>query len=85
MIFWSLNTRLYLTMENRWVLDEKFEIETTDVKTMNVWSLNTSFYLTMEYRRCLDEEFQIETADEKTMNFCSIHSFLLQDSKTIVS
>ena len=36
---WSLITRVYLTMENRWFLDEKFQIEATDVKTMNVFSL----------------------------------------------
>ena len=52
---------------------------------MNVWSLNIRFYLTMENRWFLDEKFQIETPDEKTMFFCFIHSFLLQDSKTIVS
>ena len=41
---WSLNTRFYLTMENRWFLDKKFQFEITDVKAMNVWSLNTRFY-----------------------------------------
>ena len=85
MNFWSHNTRFYLTIENRWVLEVNYQFETTDVKTMNVWSLNTRFYLTMENRWFVDEKFQIETADEKTMNFCSIRSFLLQDSKTIVS
>ena len=43
MNFWSLDTRFYLTMENRWVLDENYQFETTDVKTMNVWSLNIVF------------------------------------------
>ena len=32
MNFWSLNSRFYLTMENQWFLDEKFQIETADVK-----------------------------------------------------
>ena len=53
MNFWSLITRFYLTMANRWFLDEKFQFETTDVKTMNVWSLNTRFNLTMENRNCI--------------------------------
>ena len=48
MNFWSLETRFYLTMENRWFLDEKLQIETHDVKAMNFWSLNTRFYVTME-------------------------------------
>ena len=52
-------------MENRWVLDEKFQIETTDVKTMNFCSLNTRFYLMMENRWFLDEKFQTQSADEK--------------------
>ena len=55
MNFWSLITRFYLTMANRWFLDKKFQFETTDVKTMNVWSLNTRFNLTMENRWFLDE------------------------------
>ena len=43
MNFWSLNTRFYVTMENRWFLDEKLQFETTDVKAMNFWSLYTRF------------------------------------------
>ena len=54
---WSLNTVFFLTMQNRWFLDEKFQIETTDVKTMNVWSLNTGSYLTVENRRFLETAF----------------------------
>ena len=50
MYVWPLNTRFYLTMENRWFLDEKLHFETQDVKAMNVWSPNTRFYLTMENR-----------------------------------
>ena len=50
MNFWSLNTRFYLTMENRWFLAEKLQFETTDVKAMNFWSLKTRFFLTMENR-----------------------------------
>ena len=52
---WSQNTGFSLTMQNRWLLDENFQIETTDVKTMKVWSLNNRFYLTMEHRWFLDE------------------------------
>ena len=51
MNFRSLNTRFYVTMENRLFLDEKLQFETTDVKAMYVWwSQNTRFYLTMENR-----------------------------------
>ena len=57
MNFWSLNTRFYLTIENRWLLDENYQFETTDVKAMNFCSLNTRFYLTMENRWLLDEKF----------------------------
>ena len=55
MNFWSLNTGFYLTLENGWSLDEKFQFETVDVKTMKVWSLNTRFNLTMEKGWFLDE------------------------------
>ena len=43
MNFWSPNTRFYLTMENRWVLDENDQFETTDVKTMNFCSIHSFF------------------------------------------
>ena len=39
MNFWSLNTRFYVTMENRYFLDEKLQFETQDVKAINFWSL----------------------------------------------
>ena len=74
MIFRSLNNRFYLTMENRWVLDENYQFETTDVKTMNVWCLNTRFYLTMESRRLLDEKLHFETTDVKAMKFWSLNT-----------
>ena len=48
MNFWSLNTRSYVTMENRW---------SQYVKAMNFWSL-TRFYLTIENRWFLDEKLQ---------------------------
>ena len=81
MNFCSLNTRFYLTMETRRVLDENYLFETTDVKTMNVWY--TRFYLTMENRWFLDEKFQIETADEKTMNFWSLNTrfYLMMENR----
>ena len=50
MNFWSLNTRFNVTIENRWILDEKLQVETTDVKAMNFWSLSTRVYLTIENR-----------------------------------
>ena len=61
MNFWSLNTRFYLTIENRWLLDENLQFETMDVKAMSFCSLNTHFYLTMETRWLLDEKFQTQT------------------------
>ena len=57
MNFWSLNTRFYLTMENRWVLDENYQFETTDVKTMKFWSLNTHFYFRIVKLWFRDEKF----------------------------
>ena len=38
-----LNARFYLTMENRWFLDEKLQFETTDVKAMYFWSWTLVF------------------------------------------
>ena len=57
MNFGSLNTRFDLTMENRWVLDENYQFETTDVKTMKFWSLNTHFYFRIVKLWFLDEKF----------------------------
>ena len=62
MNFWSLKTRFYLTMENRWFLDEKLQFETQDVKAMNFLSVNiTRFYLTIEKRWFLAEKLHFET------------------------
>ena len=58
MNFWSLKTRFYPTIENRWFFDEKLQFETQDVKAMNFWSLNTRVHLTIENRWFLDEKFQ---------------------------
>ena len=66
---WSLNTRFYRTIENRWFLDENYQFETTDLKAKNFCSLNTRFYLTIENRWFLDEKFQFETTKVQTMTF----------------
>ena len=66
-----LNARFYVTIENRWFLDEKLQLETTNVRAMYFWSLNTHFYLTMENRWFLDEKIQFETQDGKAMYFWS--------------
>ena len=55
MNFWSLKTRFYPAIENRWFFDEKLQFETTDVKAMNFWSLSTRVYLTIENRWFLNE------------------------------
>ena len=67
MNFRSLNTRFYVTMENRLFLDEELQFETTDVKAMNFRSLNTRVYLTIENRWLFDEKLQFETTDVKAM------------------
>ena len=67
MNFWSLNTHFYLTIENRWFLDEKLQFETQDVNVINFCSLNTHFYLTIESRWFLAEKLQFETTDVKAI------------------
>ena len=57
MNFWSLSFRFYLTMENRWVLDENYQFETTDVKTMKFWSLNSHFFFRIVKLWFRDEKF----------------------------
>ena len=54
---WSLNIRFYLTMENRWFLDEKFQIETADEKTMIFFVLYIHFYFRIVKLLFLDEKF----------------------------
>ena len=66
---WSLNTRFYFTIENRWFLDENYQFETTDLEAKSFCSLNTRFFLTIENRLLPDEKFQFETADVKTITF----------------
>ena len=43
MNFWSLNTRFYVTIENRWFLAEKLQFETTDVKAIELLVSKRSF------------------------------------------
>ena len=98
MNFWSLNTRFYLTMENRWFLEEtpiwnkdvlksdELYGQGTNVKAMNGLSFLPYDFLENRLRLFLDEKLQFETTGCKSDELLvSKHSFLPYDWKPMVS